>query len=819
MSPAGPRERKRPIEHAFDVDEWTVRERGLSLEHLARSESVFALSNGHIGLRGNLDEGEPAGLPGTYLGGFYEKRPLPYAEPGYGFPEAGQTVINATNGKLIRLLVIDEPFDVRYGELHEHERVLDMRAGTLTREVVWTSRTGRAVRVRSVRMVSFAQRAVAAISFEVEPLDGHTRLVLQSELVANEALPGAKSDDPRVSAALAHPLVCKHTSAHELRASMVHVTNESKLWMAAAMDHEIDGPPGTEASSECEEDLGRVTITADGAPVEPIRLTKFIAYGWSSRRSPPALRDQVEGALAEARSTGWDGMLALQRSYLDEVWERADVEIGGDTSLQQAVRFGIFHTVQAGARAEGRGIPAKGLTGSGYDGHAFWDSEIFALPLLTYSTPDAAAAALRWRHTTLPKARERAQQLNLRGAAFPWRTIRGEECSGYWPAGTAAFHVNADVAYATIQYLAACDDEAFERKFGLELLVETARLWRSLGHHDAEGHFRIDGVTGPDEYTAIVDNNVYTNLMAQLNLREACKLVERHPQRAEELGVDPEEAASWRDAAEAMVVPYDEALQVHSQPEGFTSHQRWDFEGTPVDKYPLLLNYPYFDLYRKQVVKQADLVLAMHLRGDYFDLEQKRRNFVYYEPLTVRDSSLSACTQAVMAAEVGFMDLAYDHFTEAARVDLDDLFHNTNAGLHIASLAGAWMAAVAGFGGFRDFGGELSFAPRLPEALSRLAYRLFFRGRRISIDVGPRHAVYSLLDGEPLDVTHHGETITLAEHSPVTRPIPETHPGEAPPPPPGRRPSPAGPDGRPTTEAEHPLSSTVDHPVPGAFRR
>ena len=805
MSPTGPRERKRPVEHAFDVDEWTVRERGFSLDRLARSESVFALSNGHIGLRGNLDEGEPAGLPGTYLGGFYEKRPLPYAEPGYGFPEAGQTVVNATNGKLIRLLVIDEPFDVRYGELREHERVLDMRAGTLTREVVWVSRTGRAVRIRSVRMVSFAQRAIAAVSFEVEPLDGHTRLVLQSELVANEALPGANSGDPRVSAALAHPLLCKHTSAHDMRASMVHVTRESKLWMAAAMDHELDGPSGTEANAECEEDLGRLTVTTDAAPGKPLRLTKFIAYGWSSRRSPPALRDQVEGGLAEARATGWDGLLALQRAYLDEIWERADVEIGGDTSLQQAVRFGIFHTVQAGARAEGRGIPAKGLTGSGYDGHAFWDTEIFALPLLTYSTPDAAAAALSWRHTTLPKARERARQLNLHGAVFPWRTIRGEECSGYWPAGTAAFHVNADVAYATIRYMAAAEDEAFEREIGLELLVETARLWRSLGHHDSEGHFRIDGVTGPDEYTAIVDNNVYTNLMAQLNLREAARLVERHPARAGELEVDPEEAASWRDAAEAMVVPYDESLRVHEQCEGFTAHERWDFEGTPPDKYPLLLHYPYFDLYRKQVIKQADLVLAMHLRGDHFDADQKRRDFVYYEPLTVRDSSLSACTQAVMAAEVGFLDLAFDHFTEAARVDLDDLFHNTNAGLHIASLAGAWMAAVAGFGGFRDHDGQLSFAPRLPEALSRLAYRLYFRGRRISIDVGPRHAVYTLLDGKPLDVSHHGESITLAERSPVSRPIPELHPGEAPPPPPGRAPSPAGPDGRPTAEAEHPL--------------
>jgi len=778
---------------AFEVEPWAVRERGLDLEKLVKSESVLALSNGHIGMRGNLDEGEPAGLPGTYLNGFFEARPLPYAEAGYGYPEAGQTIVNVTNGKVIRLLVGDEPLDVRYGELREHERALDLRAGTLSRDAVWESPTGRVVRIHSVRLVSFAQRAVAAIQYEAEPLDGQLRLVIQSELVANESLDQSPSADPRASAALAAPLQCEHAANQELRAGMVHVTKASGLRCAAAMDHEVEGPEGTQASSESEPDLARVTVTADSAPGQPLRIVKYIAYGWSSRRSTAAMRDQVDAALAEARHTGWDGLVALQRSFLDEVWERADVEIEGDHALQQAVRFGVFHTAQAGARGEERGIPAKGLTGSGYDGHAFWDTEIFALPLLTYSLPRAAAEALRWRHSTLDQARARARQLGHDGAAFPWRTIRGEECSGYWPAGTAAFHVNADIAYATSRYIAAADDEDFEREVGLELLVETARLWRSLGHHDSEGRFRIDGVTGPDEYTAVVDNNVYTNLMAQLNLYEAARLVEKHGNAARALGVDPEEAASWHDAGEAMMVPYDETLGVHPQSEGFTEHERWDFDSTPPEAYPLLLHYPYFDLYRKQVVKQADLVMAMHLRGDAFTLEQKQRNFAYYEPLTVRDSSLSACTQAVIAAEVGQIDLAFDYFAEAARVDLDDLFSNTDHGVHIASLAGAWIAAVAAFGGFRDHGGEPAFSPRLPSELSRIAFRLYFRGRRVLVDVGSKHAVYTLLEGEPLDVSHHGEEITLAVRAPVSRPIPSIEAGKRPRQPPGRAPGHGGP--------------------------
>jgi alpha,alpha-trehalose phosphorylase len=336
------------------------------------------------------------------------------------------------------------------------------------------------------------------------------------------------------------------------------------------------------------------------------------------------------------------------------------VQLDGDPEIQQAVRFALFHVLQAGARAEGRGIPAKGLTGPGYDGHSFWDSEVYVVPVLTCAVPEAAAHALRWRHATLAMATARARQLGLRGAAFPWRTIGGEECSSYWPAGTAAFHVNAGVAHAVIGHLQLTGDEPFERAVGLELLAETARLWRSLGHHDVQGRFRIDGVTGPDEYSAVADNNVYTNLMAQENLRAAAEAAARHPDRAVELGIDEEETASWRDAAEAMYVPYDEAIGVHPQSDGFTGHQVWNFAGTAPDQYPLLLHFPYFDLYRKQVVKQADLVLAMQLRPDAFTDEQKARNFAYYKRLTVRDSSLSACTQAVIAAEVGHLRLAHD---------------------------------------------------------------------------------------------------------------------------------------------------------------
>ncbi|MGN6474145.1 MAG: glycoside hydrolase family 65 protein, partial [Mycobacteriales bacterium] len=732
---------------------------------------VFALSNGHIGMRGNLDEGEPHGIPGTYLNSFYEQRPLPYAEAGYGYPESGQTVVNVTDGKLIRVLVNDEPLDVRYGELRQHERVLDFRAGTLTRSLDWTSPAGQRVRVRSRRLVSFVQRAVAAIEFVVEPVDEAIRFVLQSELVANEELPRMKSD-PRVSAILDRPLVGVEHFRHEKGGILMHHTRASQLQMAAGMDHLIDYDGRVDVDVDTREDWARTTVVAHLHPGERLRLVKLLAYGWSSLRSRPSLRDQVAAALSSARYSGWDGLLAEQREYLDEFWESADVEVEGDAEIQQAVRFGLFHVLQAGARAERRGIPAKGLTGPGYDGHTFWDTEGFVLPVLTYTQPKAAADVIRWRHSTLDLAREHAVRLGLRGAAFPWRTIRGEECSGYWPAGTAAFHVNADIADAVERYRVVTGDDSVEKSGGLEVLVETARMWMSLGHHDPEGAWHVDGVTGPDEYSAIADDNVFTNLMAARNLIAAAEACSRHPDLAHQCGVTHDESATWRDAANDVYIPYDEKLGVHPQSEGYTRHEDWDFEGYK-DRYPLLLSAPYFDLYRKQVVKQADLVLAMHWCGNRFSPEDKARNVDYYERRTVRDSSLSACTQAVMAAEVGHLELAHDYAYEAAMIDLRDLHRNSRDGLHMASLAGAWISLVAGFGGLRDYGGELLLDPALPEGITRLAFSIRWRGVRLRVDIDHREVVYSLHDGDQGEITFHhdGEEVVVTADKSVTRPL------------------------------------------------
>jgi alpha,alpha-trehalose phosphorylase len=760
------------IEHdAYPTEPWAVRETRLDLDFLAQSESIFALANGHLGLRGNLDEGEPRALSGTYLNGFYESIPLSYGETAYGNPEDGQAVVNVTDGKIIRLLVEDEPLDVHRGRLHQHERVLDLRAGTLTRSLHWTSEGGMSVRVTTRRLVSFRNRSIAAISYEVEAVDQPLRVAIHSSLLANQR-DRPPDDDPRGATALESPLESQLAVDHDLRVVLAHATKRSSLMLAAGMEHvlEIENPT---ALTQTEPDLGRVTISARLEPGKPLRVVKLLAYHWSSQQSVEFLRDQVDGSLENAVAEGFDGLARSQREYLDNFWDHGDIVLEGDPEIQQALRFALFHVLQASARAESRAIAAKGLTGPGYDGHAFWDTESYVLPVLIYTRHELAEEALRWRHQTLDLARARANELGLRGAAFPWRTIHGEECSGYWPAGSAAFHVNADVAGAVYRLWLTTLNEDFAREIGLELLVETARLWASLGHFDAAGRFRIDGVTGPDEYSAVADNNVYTNLMAQRNLHSAAYGCEQLEDRAKELGVAQEEVDRWKRAADAMTLPYDATLGIHPQDEDFLAHEIWDFEHTPPDRYPLLLHFHYFDLYRKQVVKQADLVMALWQRGDCFTQDQKARNFAYYEAITVRDSSLSACAQAIIAAEVGYLDLAYDYLGEAALMDLRDLEHNARDGVHIASLAGALIAAVAGFGGVRDYASHLSFHPRMPEELSRLAFAVPWRGCLLRVEVTPEQATYSMERGDGLEFTHWGEKLEIAAGQSVSRPLPE----------------------------------------------
>ncbi|WP_369069752.1 glycoside hydrolase family 65 protein [Kineococcus terrestris] len=732
------------------VEAWAVREGELDVSALERTESLFALANGRTGVRGTLDEGSPFGSPGTYLSGAYELHPLRYPEYSYGYPKVQERLVEVPDPTLVEVFVGDERLDVRTGTLHEHERVLDLRAGTLRRAARWTSPSGASLELRSERLVPLEVPGLVLVDHRVRALEEPLDVEVRSAVVAS-----AELHDTR-------------TSAGQRGGVLRQRTDGSGLAVAAVVEHEVTGPADTEVRTHATSDRVVTASRVRLAPGEQLRVVKVVALGWKPKDDTEDLVQDLQHVVADGLRAGFERLAQQQRAVLDEFWERADVEVEGDAGLQQAVRFALFHVLQASAQATDRGIPAKGLTGTGYDGHTFWDTEVFVMPMLNHVWPRAAADALRWRHTMLPAARERARELGLAGATFPWRTITGRESSGYWPAGTAAVHLNADIADAAVRYVGATGDDDLAREVVVDLVVETARTWVVLGREDAEGRFHVDGVTGPDEYSALVDDNAYTNLMAQANLRSAVALARRFGERAAALGVDDDELADWERLADAVHVPRDPATGVHAQDEGATERKRWDFEGTPPEAYPLADHYPYFSLYRRQVAKQADLVLTIQVRPDCMTPAEKRAAFEHYEALTVRDSSLSASVQAVVAAETGHLGLAADYVHEAAFVDLHDLRESTEDGLHIASLAGAWSALVLGYGGMRDADGRLTFAPRLPEGLSGLRFRTRQRGACLEVRVTQEEATYTVVSGGPVRTSHHGEEFTVDLDAPRT---------------------------------------------------
>ncbi|PRY48737.1 maltose phosphorylase [Geodermatophilus tzadiensis] len=752
----------------LDTDPWLVREPRVDPRTLAVAESVFSLSNGFLGVRGTLDEVEPFGMRGTYLSGVYETHPLSYPEGGFGQPEEGQALLTVADGTPLRLLVDGVPLDVREVPPQVHERTLDLRAGTLDRHVRWTSPSGTSVEVSSRRLVSLAERSVCAVRFEVRVLDGRGHVVVRSELAAGQVTPaGVDNDDPRVAPALDEAFEPHAQIGHETGGALVERTRRSGITVAAAVAHHVDGG---RVSTRVDEQHVVTTVAADLAAGESVTVVKVVAYSWSHDAGSDSVVGQASAAVSSALDLGWDGLLAGQRAVLDELWATADVEVDGDAELQQALRYTVFQLSCSAACISGAPVGAKGLTGIGYSGHTFWDVEGFVLPALSLLRPDAAARLLRWRADTLDLARERARTLGLEGACFAWRTISGREVSAYWPASTAAVHVNADVARAFWLHQNVTGRD-LDSVGGLPVLVETARAWRSLGHEDAAGAWHWLGVTGPDEYTGVVDDNVFTNLMARRNLRWAADACERRPELAAELGVDHAETAAWRSAADAVHVPWDEGLRVHPMNDDFTTYREWPFEELR-DSYPVQEHHHYAEFYRRQVLKQADLVQALWWCRDDFTAEEVARDLEYYEARTVRDSSLSAAVQAVVCAQAQHPDLALRYLREAALVDLRDVRGDTANGLHLAAVGGAWLALVAGLGGLREDSEDLELAPLLPAALSRTAYRVTWRGSLLRVETTREGTTVTLMRGPgPVTVVVDGERLTVTADAPATVPL------------------------------------------------
>lgn len=778
----------------YPVDPWRLTETRYSDDGV--SETVFAVGNGYLGLRGNHIEGRGAHEHGTFINGLHEVWPIRHAEQAYGFAEVGQTIINAPDAKVMRVYVDDEPLSFDEATVREYTRTLDMHTGVLTRNLLWETPSGKRVRMRDERLVSFEERHLAVLRLEVTVENSDAPVTVSCQIINRQdgedvygGTPVASSGaafDPRKAEKIAERvLVPGDFWQKELRSALSYRVAGSGMTVAVVADHIVETENEYSARRLIEADIAKNVFRVQARAGVPIRITKLVSYHTSRGVPAGELVDRCRRTLDRVTVEGVAHQFARQEAFLADFWSRSDVTVEGDDEAQQAIRWCLFQLAQAAARADGAGIPAKGLTGSGYSGHYFWDTEIYVLPFLTYTSPQWALNALRARVNMLPAARRRAGQLNEAGALFPWRTINGEEASAYYAAGTAQYHINADISFAAAKYVRATGDLDFQASQGVDILVETARLWATLGFwresHGQES-FHIHGVTGPDEYTTVVNDNLYTNVMARFNLRSAARVVgeiqDASPQAyaslVARLGLEEGECALWERAAEAMHIPYSEQLGIHPQDAQFLEKEVWDLTQTEATHRPLLLHYHPLVIYRFQVLKQADVVLALFLQGNHFTDAEKLADFDYYDPLTTGDSTLSAVVQSVLAAEVGYHDLAREYFEQSLFVDLADLHNNASDGVHVASAGGVWTALVSGFGGMRDYHGELSFDPRLPAAWPSLSFPLRWQGSLVQITVRRDSLTAELREGAPVAFSVRGEAFTVTDT--VTVPLADQGP-------------------------------------------
>ncbi|WP_114856430.1 glycoside hydrolase family 65 protein [Brachybacterium sp. YJGR34] len=792
--PADPVDRTR-----LPIDEWRLVESRPS-EDLGLMETLFATANGYLGMRGTPSEGRDAAKHGTFLNGFHETWPIHHAESAFGFARVGQTMISVPDSSVIKLYVDDEPLLLSIADLEEYERWIDFREGVLHRELIWRTPAGKRVQVSTSRLVSFTQRHLALMTMEVTMLEGDAPIAISSQIINRQDFqddfgkgvdggPIMDKADPRRTTDFAQRVLLPQQDWHSDRRMLLgYRVADSGMTLAVGADHEVSSDAEVEQLVDTSPDLGRQVIRAHLHQGSHLTVRKSVTY--HSSRSVPhrELFDRGRRTLDRVRAEGFEAQLEDQRRYLADFWERSDVQLPGQPAEQQATRWCLFQLAQAAARSDQWGIPAKGVSGSGYEGHYFWDTEVYVVPFLTFTNPAWARNALRFRTNLLPKARERARELNQRGALYPWRTINGDEASAYYAAGTAQYHINADVAYAFSQYVDVTGDLDFQRREGVEVLVETARMWADLGFWrltpDGRSSFHIHGVTGPDEYTTVVNNNMFTNVMARHNLRRAARAVRELREADAEgyatlrtlLDLDEMELEQWDACADGMSISKDEALGIHLQEDRFLEREIWDLSSTPEEAFPLLLHFHPLVIYRFQVLKQADVVLALFLRGSEFTAEEKKADFEYYDPITTGDSSLSAVVQSIMAAEVGHQKAALDYFRAGLFVDLGNLHHNTDDGVHVASAGGVWNALIHGFGGMRHDEGELSFDPRLPTDWPELSFPITLRGSRFRVRLVREEISFTLesgaevgvsVRGQDVTVTSEGVAVPLADQGPV----------------------------------------------------
>lgn len=761
--------------------EWEIWEEKVDPALIAHNETLFSLGNGHIGTRGSLEESylnkNFTVNEGSYVNGFFESAPIIYGETAFGYAKHTQTICQVPNGKEMSFSIDGEWFHLEAGTILNHKRVLNMKEGMLKRFFTWKNANGKIVDVVIERFVSYDTPEILAISYTLTPVN------FSGEIIFKSCLDGDVNVSPVVGDLIDDPRVVKrekrdfHTrlSYEKSQAFLVAATEVSNLRLATGQLISVSSSnekPQRRATDDYI--LNEITLNVTEGKTEVIEVFTGYSTFYSAAEQDSIVIKTLGKTLQEVEKLGYEKLKEKQLKTMNAFWEQSDIQIKGDTVLQKGLRFNLFHLNQAAGRDGLTNIPAKGLTGDGYEGHYFWDTEMYMLPFFVYTQPDIAKSLLMYRYSILENARNRARELGVeQGVLFPWRTINGEECSAYYPAGTAQFHINADIAYGVKLYLEAVNDLDFRYHEGLEILVETARFWIEFGDYIPESGnaFCINGVTGPDEYTAIVNNNYYTNLMVKTNLEYAAKLAkevlseskEETTEIVKKLTIDNSEIQLWEAAAKKMKFSFDQEKKLTKQDDTFFEKAVWDFENTPKEKYPLLLHYHPLMIYRYQVNKQADVVLAQLLHSKNISKEQKIRDYHYYESITTHDSSLSRSIFGMMASEIGEKEKAYRYFMDTALMDLVDQQGNTKDGIHAANMGGTWMSMVYGFAGMAIYEDRLTFSPRLPKEWQELRFKIHFKDRWLKIILSEQQTIYELISGDSLTFSYKDKEIFLED--------------------------------------------------------
>jgi len=729
------------------------------------NETVFHNANGYIGVRSNYEEGYPEDfdtIRGSYINGFYDIADMRQAESLYGLVEDKQTMLNIADTQMIHLILDGERFSLFEGTVLHSKRWLDMEQGITGRSIVWCSPSGKQVEIVIKRMTSFHQLSLFTIEYAVKALNFSGKIEFCSYHIG-EVFNYSDENDPRVAKESGRYLIPSMAIIEEGASYLTSNTSKSGLSVCTGVKHILSQNASINTTSFEHSAITKIeTLIQEN---ETITLTKYTVFSDSIRQQDCMAHAKVE--LEKALAVPLEAFYEAQRTYLKDYWENCLLEIKGDDDLTEAVNYNMYQLIQSVGKDEYCNITAKGLSGEGYEGHYFWDTEMYIEPFFNLTEPSITKNLIGFRYNTMEQARENAKLLgHKKGVLYPWRTIMGKECSGFFPSGTAGYHINGDIAYSVISYYLATKDLDFIADKGAEIIFETARLWMDVGNYYKDS-FRINEVTGPDEYTCMVNNNYYTNVSAQFNLQWAAKFYEllkaakKLAPVMERIGLSEFEITEFKHAAACMYLPYDETLKINPQDDSFLAKKVWDIENTPKENFPLLLHYHPLHLYRHQVCKQADTVLAHFIFEDAQSMNTIRNSYAYYEKVTTHDSSLSTCIFSIMASKLGLEDKAYDYFGDSAKLDLFNTHKNTKDGIHTANMGGNFMAIVYGFAGLRIKESGIYFAPAIPKLWDEYRFQINYEDSQIKVEVKAKETIYTLVKGSSKQLYVYGDCYEL----------------------------------------------------------